>query len=408
MELSPINSSQCKVVVNINHIRDDQIRITDLSTYRNSNISLYKYLIDNNTNDILLFFQCIGFTYRKYPGQNLLLYILIKIYVLISIILSIIGYISCMYGVNNVIKLRRNNIIPIWFELITILGLCIALNTQIFSIGLSIYHSRIHLSKQNHRTTENVKKICFKNTLIFFFSMQIFSIASLILYCTKGNNFGPNLNHFYINFSIGIMNIVLTSCLSIVLFFLLLSTTQIQEVQKVMLIESYNNNLTIESYIFLKNDINTYIYHSQFASNLLFLTAALNTIAYLLCIFSIFSSQNKELPDMLRIKVTDIIAYSGVLIKEIVFFVYLLYISSEINEINETLLSSLATTNWENDKDIKRLSLFAYILMNPIKFEILGIRIQKKNTTYAFITATCFTLIYFGAKIFYFYQILDK
>jgi hypothetical protein len=202
------------------------------------------------------------------------------------------------------------------------------------------------------------------------------------------------------------MNIVLTSWLTVVLFFLILSTSQIQAVQKMMVAEAQSLTLTIERYSFLKNDIKTHIYTSNFASSLLFFTAALNMITYLLCIFSIFSSQNQELPDSLSFKVTDVLGYSGLFIKEIVFCVYVIYRSSNINDIHHTLLSTLSTTNWDNEKNINKVNLFIYILIDPIKFEILGITVKKKNTTYAFIAAASFTLVYIGAKVFYFYKIL--
>jgi hypothetical protein len=235
-----------------------EIHETSRITYSN-NGTLYKYLIDNN-NDILLFFQFIGFTFRQYPGQSRLFFILLELWVLASAILSSIGYVSCMRKVYVVFILNKDGLVPMWFLIITVLLLAVTINTQIVSIGLSVYKSRIHLSKENHSTTETVMRSCFHKTLRFFFSMQTFAIASLILFCTKGNNFAPYLNYTYINFSIGIMNIVLTSWLTVVLFFLILSTSQIQAVQKMMVAEAQSQKLTIERYIVLKNDINTHIY----------------------------------------------------------------------------------------------------------------------------------------------------
>ena len=134
-------------------------------------------------------------------------------------------------------------------------------------------------------------------------------------------------------------------------------------------------------------------------------TAALNVLVYLICIFSIFTKQNKDLPDSFNFKVTDIIAYSGLLVKEFVFFIYILYISSNINDIHESLLSSIANKDWD-ENELKRLGLLFYIMINPINFQILGLTTKKKNINYTFVTFISFTLFYLGARVYYFYKIL--
>jgi len=392
-----------------NRINDKVInRITEIIVATDSckNVTLYDYLVDNNR-DILLFFQFTGLIFRKPPGQSMLIWLALKIWVLTNLVFAAIGYINCMRASHFVATLYQDNLIPFWFLAIVILGLCITVNVQILSIAISIYYSREHLFRQNHITIENVKKTCFESTIIFFCSMQLLAFASLLLYCTKGNNFGPQLNYTYINFSIGMMNIFLTSCLSLVLFFILLSTNQVQEIQRSILYEAENYNLTVDNYKVMLNNINTSVYSSAFGSKLIIFSAILNMIVYLLCIFSIFSVENKELPDSLSFQATDIIAYSGLLAKEVVFLFYVIYISSKINDIQHKLLTTLAEKEYGVENAYKKLNLIAYITYHPIRFEILGIQSNQKGISNVFLLTAISTLLTLIAKVFYFYTALS-
>ena len=404
-----IESSSSKKQLS-NRINDKVInRLTEIiiATEECKNVTLYDYLVDNNR-DILLFFQFTGLIFRKPPGQSILLWLALKIWVLTNIVFSAIGYINCMRASHFVATLYQDNLVPFWFLIIVILGLCITVNVQILTIIVSIYYSRETLFRQNHITIANVKKTCFDSTILFFCSMQILAFASLILYCTKGNNFGPQLNYTYINFSIGMMNIFLTSCLSLVLFFILLSTNQVQEIQRSILHEAENYNLTVDNYKIMLNNINTSVYSSAFGSKLIIFSAVLNMMVYLLCIFSIFSVENKELPDSLKFQATDIIAYSGLLAKEVVFFFYVIYISSKINDIHHKLLITLADKDYGEEKAYKKLNLIAYITYHPIRFEILGYTTNQKGIGYVFLLTAISTVVTLIAKVFYFYTALSK
>jgi len=200
----------------------------------------------------------------------------------------------------------------------------------------------------------------------------------------------------------------LTSCLSVVLFFILLSTKQVQEMQRIILYEAENYNLTVDNYKIMLNSTNASVYSSEFASKLIMFSASINIMVYLLCIFSIFSEQNKELPDAFQFHVTDIIAYSGLLAKEVVFFCYVLYMSSKINDIHDKLLVTLSSQEYDEEKDYYRLKLITYIMYHPIRFEILGIRTNQKGVGYMFIISASSIMLFLIAKVFYFYKILQQ
>jgi len=394
------------------------IKINDIATENrksDKSVSLYKFFIEND-NNMIMFLQVCGFTFYKYPGQSLLLYITIELWVLISFIFAIIGFSNLMRANHELFQQAKEanaagvveDEIPTWFLTIFLLGSCITVIIQIISIIYSLYHSRIQLYKANHITTKIVKDACIRDTLKFFTITQILAVASLILYTTRGSNFGQNIDKLYINFGIGFFNIVLTSYLSVVLFFMLLTTSQIQEVQKSLLLEAQNRVLSLENYKYVRSEIISNIYTSQSASSSIISVAALNMLVYFLCFYSIFTEANKNLLPSLRFEPSDIVAYSGVLMKEVIFFVYVLYRSSNINDIQDELINRLVDNEWEGDVNVKRISLVLYITNNPISFELLGVRTRKRNVLVSFLAFLSLTTFYIGIKVYYFYKLLSR
>jgi hypothetical protein len=189
---------------------------------------------------------------------------------------------------------------------------------------------------------------------------------------------------------------------------MLLTTSQIQEVQKSLLLEAQNRVLSLENYKYVRSEIISNIYTSQSASSSIISVAALNMLVYFLCFYSIFTEANKNLLPSLRFEPSDIVAYSGVLMKEVIFFVYVLYRSSNINDIQDELINRLVDNEWEGDVNVKRISLVLYITNNPISFELLGVRTRKRNVLVSFLAFLSLTTFYIGIKVYYFYKLLSR
>jgi len=312
-----------------------------------------------------------------------------------------------MLANHNVIQ--ASDEIPNWFQVIFFVGSCLTIVLQIVAISYSIYHSRIQLIKPNHNTTKYVKDLVFRDTIVFFTITQFLAIGSLILYTSNGNNFGPAINKTYINFGIGSLNIVLTSYLSVILFFMTLSIRQTQQVQQLLLKGAENGTtilgVTLENYKYTRKYISETIYSSESASLSIILIAALNIAVYIVCIYSIFTEANKQLPSALMFKASDIIAYSGVFMKEILFFVYILYMSCSINDIHDEFITILCNAVWdEESQDRKRMGLILYAMNSPICFKVLGFRARKFKVLNCLLAFLSLSVFYIGAKMYFFYQ----
>lgn len=365
--------------------------------------TLYKFFIDND-HRVITFLQLTGFSFKRYPGQSLLTFVLIESWVLTVSIMAVIGFFNLMRANHDIFQIHNDNI-PGWFLMIFILGSCITVILQIGAISFSLFHCARSLSKPNPTTTINVKDDCLRYSIIFFAATQFLAIGSLILFTVNGNNFGPEINKPYMNIGIGSLNIVLTSYLSVVLFFMTLTIRQTHEAQYDLVKGAENGSVTLENYKYIRKYVVDSTDSSQSASTSVILIAALNVVVYLICIYAIFTEANKSLPDSLQFKASDIGAYSGVFMKEILFFVYILYQSCGINDIHNEFLRILCNQEFdEENKDRKRIGLIIYAMNYPICFKVLGFTVQKFKVLNCLLAFLSISVFYIGTKVYFFYE----
>ncbi len=75
----------------------------------------------------------------------------------------------------------------------------------------------------------------------------------------------------------------------------------------------------------------------------------------------------------------DVIAYTLYFSIEIPFSLSILWKSSEVNELADRLLSTIARVDWIHDEmNLRRVMLYVNLADRPISYEILGMRVEPQ------------------------------
>jgi len=149
------------------------------------------------------------------------------------------------------------------------------------------------------------------------------------------------------------LNLSVTCYLTVMLLFTSLSLMQIKTIQQHMIEMIDTNTLITDDYMDAKDEIMSLKNGSYLSAQLLTITAAINVVAFLFTMWL-----NSYLHISGAITYGEMILYDFIafpyLLKEIVFFFYVLYLAASINTLHDKFIDIANKKFWEVKKKIDR------------------------------------------------------
>ena len=238
--------------------------------------------------------------------------------------------------------------------------LIIAPLIQLLGILYGVHNTNKQLNQSASDSIPSLLKVCKRDAIIFYavFMVQVLVTISWEVSIVVHNHY-LDVEYayvFYFLFSWGFY-LASTSYLAVVLLFLSLSLMEVQTVQQDIVKAIEGNQMSCQEYMIAKDKIKYIQRESYFSLQVLVATAAINVIAFIYLLYYF-----RPLFERSGISLTiNLLFASSLLLKEVVFFFYILFKAASVNSNHDKLKEVLAKKCW--DLGDKSSDGYQYMLM---------------------------------------------
>ena len=192
-------------------------------------------------------------------------------------------------------------------------------------------------------------------------------------------------------------NLATTCFLTVLMFFTSISLKHIKVFQEDVIAAIDGDMLTCSKYISIKEKIVDVRSEFYLLIQILMITAGVNIIAFVMeatVYYNYYTEIGYTYKDLIR-SLVHMIPY---LLKEIVFFFYILLIVASVNTNSNNLLYKLNTKCWKLKKEDKSVILNDYVVMHldaqsyPIEFKLGPIEVRRERILLTLATLVAYSL----------------
>ena len=365
----------------------------DIELNNNLSIDTLRIGIDTTLWDILKadvnivwFSRICGFTYEYDNTKSLLVNILYRLWFVLLICFTIIGFIGYIYNFISIIDPRSTcssaNSIPrstsfsIFVQLffVSVIDPFVQLLSIIFSFScIKKLFLQIEDKDSLHMYQSSLKgSKLFYNTM----NMNVIIIWLIIVWYYHGDSCSLGSTSMMTFFDISS-----TCYTSFAVFIISAMINRITAIQEEILHHAKEGTLTLVTYLNEKHKVHGLYKIIYFSSQILVITAIVNVVSWIFCYVNLgILTPNPTILQDLYYMYTD----SAFFLKELIFSIYIAWQSVKINNLSSDLCNVLGTNSWLStdgnlEKELLRLSLYVCVKQDPISFKILGKKITKSD-----------------------------